>query len=260
MLSKLTGIGLGAVGTIAALLPARHWERFPRVPIARMVVLSAVLTSTIGAWAGALGFLSYGAHAADLANRAVLDTAERQVRGELNGHPDITTATSVTIGGFSLVAFALFTPLGLISLYLVASGVVRVASSIAGEAMGDPLLTGFDTLISLSWRSRRARRMARERARREGRALPDRLFPGAWAGLPEADYVVVSSRRKPDWTKGTTVVTPERWYTLGEPFDLELPIGLRTIYPLTAQTAVEVLRRSVLYDLPPLEAGPRRPA
>jgi hypothetical protein len=260
LFSLLIEIGAAAVGLVAALLPARLWERFPRLPIARMMLLSAALTSAIGTISGAVGFLAYGRHTADRANRVTLNLAERQARGELTAGGDITTATPVVVSALSVVAFTFLTPLGLISLYMVGSGLFRVASNVVGEERGDPVLTGLDALAVTMRRSRIEKKTRRDRERREGPDVPDRLFPGSWAGLPKMDYVVVSSRRKPDWTRGTFVITPERWYRLGEPFELELPIGLRTVYPLKAQTAFEVLRRGVVYDLPPLEPVTKRPA
>jgi hypothetical protein len=75
------------------------------------------------------------------------------------------------------------------------------------------------------------------------------------------DYVVVAARRKPGWTKGTWVVTNDGWFTLGEPFDRPMPNGLRTVYPLTLQTStLEVLRKGVSYELPPLRKTPVNPA
>jgi hypothetical protein len=66
------------------------------------------------------------------------------------------------------------------------------------------------------------------------------------------DFVVVSVRRKPGWTKGTWVITPDGWYVLGEPFDRPMPNGLRTVYPLTLQNTLEAVRKSVQYELPPM--------
>ena len=66
---------------------------------------------------------------------------------------------------------------------------------------------------------------------------PDRRYDGEWAGLTGVDFVIVAARRKPGWTKGTWVTTEnDGWFVLGEPFDRPMPNGLRTIYPLTAQT------------------------
>jgi hypothetical protein len=253
VISQVMAFCDGVVGVLAALLPARHWHRFPRLPIARMMLLSAILTAGVGALAGGVGFLSYSAHAADHANRAMLEVANRQALAEPGHEPDITTATTAVVSAFSVVAFTFFTPLGLLCLYLVASGFIRAAANVAGETRGDPLLSGIDAIATRSSRSWRRRSEGRDRERREGAEVPDRLYPGAWAGLPEFDYVVVAARRKDDWTRGTFVLTSERWYTLGEPFELELPSGLRTVYPLRAHTTPEVLRRGVAYELPPLE-------
>jgi hypothetical protein len=82
------------------------------------------------------------------------------------------------------------------------------------------------------------------------------LYEGSCANLPGVDYVVVSARRKPGWEAGAFVMTPDQWYTLGTPFEMRTPDGrLRTVYPLTAQTNNEVLRRGVHYELPPLRRG-----
>ena len=107
----------------------------------------------------------------------------------------------------------------------------------------------------------RGRRAEAVRHRAEGPVVADRLYTGDWAGLEGVDFVVVASRRKPDWTRGTFVITSDKWYTLGDPFDLHLPQGLRTVYPLTEQKVMEVLRRGVAYELPPLfTARPRAAA
>jgi hypothetical protein len=119
------------------------------------------------------------------------------------------------------------------------------------------MLTGLDHL----WR--RLRSDARARSERDARLAlekidePDRRYHGEWAGLPDVTYVVVAARRKPGWTKGTWVITSDGWFTLGEPFDRPMPNGLRTVYPLTLQTStLEVLRKGVSYELPPLRKAP----
>jgi hypothetical protein len=77
-------------------------------------------------------------------------------------------------------------------------------------------------------------------------------YVGEWAGLPQAELVVIASRRKKDWKAGVVVITPDKAYRLGEPFDETTPDGLRTIYPLTSLEPGELIRRSVHYELPPL--------
>ena len=224
--------------------------------------VSALVTMAAGCVAGARGFVRYARAAASAANDATWELAARQVRGQIPPDVEITTAGPVAVSALSLVAFLFFTPLGLFSLYLAASGAVRLVSAYLDEPFGDPILTGLDRLLTGT--SRRVteshRRRARDRA--EGPEVPDRLFTGEWAGLPDVTYVVVSSRRKPDWKRGVFVITSGPWYTIGEPFDLRLPEGLRTVYPLLEQTTNEVLREGVRYELPRLEparrAGPAR--
>ncbi len=251
------------LAVFAAFLPVRYWERFRRLPVERAVTLSAWLGTVAGALAGGIGFIQYSRHAADLANRGMLTLAERQLRGEFDQSVPITTAAPNFIGSLSLLAFTFFTPLGLASLYIVVSGIARAGSNIAGSPMGDPVLTLVDSTVRRIRSRSAAKRALRDREAREGPEVPDRLYPGRWAGLPDWDFVVVSSRRKDGWTRGTFVLTRERWYTIGDPFDMELQVGLRTVYPLKAHTVTEVLRRGVPYELPPLQevrggrAGPQ---
>jgi hypothetical protein len=211
-----------------------------------------------GCVAGARGFVTYARAVASAANDATWELAARQVRGEIPPDVEIATAGSVALSALSLVAFLLFTPLGLFSLYLAASGALRLISAYVNEPFGDPILTGLDQLLTGTGRrmTESHRRRARERA--EGPEVPDRLFTGEWAGLADITYVVVSSRRKAGWKPGVFVITSGPWYTLGEPFDLQLPEGLRTVYPLREQTTNEVLREGVRYELPRLEKA-RRP-
>jgi hypothetical protein len=67
---------------------------------------------------------------------------------------------------------------------------------------------------------------------------------------------VIASRRKTGWDAGTIVVTPGAWYRLGEPYDVDLPQGLRTAYPMTPIEMTAVLRRWVSYSLPALQRPP----
>jgi nucleotide-binding universal stress UspA family protein len=245
-----------------ALLPRRHWEWFPRLPIRAAAVPSAFATLAVGLYAGGRGFMAYARHAADSVNTAMLDAAARQLQGQGTAGPPVTTLSSQAFSALSPFAFVLATPLGWLASYLVISGVLRAVSAGVDQPIGDPLLTGIDALASR--RRQRAlessRRLARER--QEGPEVADRLITGEACGLPAADLVVIASRRKGDWSAGTIVVTPDAWYRLAEPFDVTLPQGVRTAYPLTKLETTEVLRRSVSYTLPPLQRAPvqlRRP-
>lgn len=254
----LTAIARGLAAVVAGLLPHRYWNSVYRLPVSRLALVSALLTLCAGVLVGAGGFLDYATRAARAANQATLEIAVRQNSGELPAGAPITTAAPVAVSMLSLLAFTFFTPLGLFATYLMVSGFVRVVSSLIDEPFGDPILTGVDALVRRSghWAADATRRRARQRE--EGPETPDRLYTGEWTDLSGVDYVVVSSRRKPGWDAGAFVITSDKWYTLGEPFDLRLPEGLRTVYPLTEQKVNEVLRRGVRYELPPLERARRR--
>lgn len=117
------------------------------------------------------------------------------------------------------------------------------------------MLTLVDSIISTLRRKAAARRDVRAREALEGPEVPDRLVTGRAAGLPDADFVVVASRRKPGWERGVFVITPDLWYRLGAPTERRLHAGLRTLYPLTEIRDLEVVRKSVEYALPPLSGS-----
>jgi hypothetical protein len=146
----------------------------------------------------------------------------------------------------------ILTPIGLLAAYMVLSGMTRVVSSYIDEALGDPILTGADALSRKLFTTQQQRSVRVAREKLERMEEPDRRYDGDWAGLTGVDFVIVAARRKPQWTKGTWVITDDGWFVLGEPFDRPMPNGLRTVYPLTAQTTLEAVRKSVPYELPPL--------
>ena len=207
----------------AAFMPSRWWSRYPSLQIERFALASALLTVLAGFAVGAVGFVEF-------------------VRsGGAKGAPMYAT-----------VVFGLTTPVGLLATYLILSGIFRTATSYVEDWYGDPVLTAVVT-ATISTRDRRRRDAARaDRLRREGIEVPDRLYAGEWAGLPQAEYVVVASRRKDGWDAGVAVITSDKPYRLGAPFDRQTREGLRTIYPLLPYEPGTVIRRSVAYDLPPL--------
>jgi hypothetical protein len=219
-----------------AFLPKHRWDDW-NLPIQNVVLASAMLTLFGGA---ALGISGFFAHMG-----AILELAE-------------FVSPPLMLPAF--LGYVFFTPRGLFSLYLTITGLLRAVAWFVDEPFGDPILTGIDSVISGTRRSHRVKseRAARERLERANE--PDRLHDGEWAGVPDATYVVVAARRKPGWTKGTWVITNDGWFTLGEPFDRPTPNGLRTIYPLTLQTTtLDVLRKGVSYELPPLrQTAPRQ--
>jgi len=210
-------------------MPRRLWDNWD-LPIANMAVASALATFFAGAALGIAGYFEY--MAVVLAQRPF-------------------TAPPLMLAVFLGYVFA--TPRGLFALYLVATGFIRFTSAYIDEPLGDPLLTGVDSVIARVTSARRARAVSHARQRLERADEPDRRYHGAWADLPDVTWVVVSARRKPGWTVGTWVITNDGWFTLGEPFDRPTPNGLRTVYPLTLQTTtLDVLRKGVSYELPPL--------
>lgn len=219
-----------------AFLPKHRWDDWD-LPIANVVIASAFLTLLGGAALGITGFFTH--------MRGILGSAE-------------WVAPPLMMPAF--FGYVFFTPRGAFSLYLTITGLLRAVAWYVGEPFGDPILTGLDALISGSRRSHRAKAERQAREALERADEPDRLHPGEWAGVPDATYVVVAARRKPEWLKGTWVITSDGWFTLGEPFDRPTPNGLRTIYPLTLQTTtLEAMRKGVSYELPPLRPLAPRP-
>jgi hypothetical protein len=121
-----------------------------------------------------------------------------------------------------------------------------------GDWYGDPLLTAVVAATTSSQERRRGNAVRADRLRREGIEVPDRLYPGEWAGLPQVECVVVACWRKVDWEAGVVILTQDKSYRLGVPFDQDTRAGLRTIYPLTPLEPGAIIRRSVAYDLPTL--------
>ena len=240
-----------------ALLPKRYWQSID-LPVPNSAALSSWLTIMTGFALGIPGFFAYLERMRNVSSVSILEISKAQVAGTLP-ETEAVSAIPMAMGALAPLTFALFTPLGLFCSYLVASGLVRVAGSYVGEAHGDPLLTGIDSLWRKVFTTQQQRSVRVERQKLERMDEPDRRYGAEWAGLTGVDFVIVSSRRKPGWDKGTWVTTDDGWFVLGEPFDRPMPNGLRTVYPLTAQNTLEVVRKSVPYQLPPLRpASPKR--
>lgn len=220
------------LAVVAGVLPRRYWDDID-LPIENVALLSALVNFFAGAAFGIVGYFAFMDYV--LAQR-------------------LWTAPPMMIQVY--ISYVFFTPRGVFSLYLVAAGFIRFGQWYVGEPIGDPILT----LLDAAWR-KLSRKQQSERARRDRLALeredePDRRYDGQWAGLTGVDFVIVSARRKPGWTKGTYVMTSDGWYVLGEPFDRPMANGLRTVYPLTEHKTLDVLRKGVSYELPPLRSHP----
>jgi hypothetical protein len=240
---------IGAI--FVTVLPRRYWPRFDWMPLHLMAPVSGALTALAGTALGIVGFYSYLERVKASSAASILEISKLQVEGKLPETADVSAVPSA-IWMTAPLAFAFFTPLGLFSVYLLVSGWARVVSWWIAEPHGDPLLTGLDWLVTRTRTTTRERSVSRARLEAEGAEEPDRRYPGTWASLPDVDFVVVSARRKPGWQKGTFVITPDGWFTLGQPFDRQMPQGVRTVYPLSLQKDNAVLRKGVSYELPPL--------
>lgn len=240
----MTGAIRRIAGIAAAVLPTRLWPALEeRAPVRSSAVVSGLLTFAAGSAIGIPSYLAYAQAAASTDIDALLAAAGWTTRA----HP--VTAPLVGLSDAAWLTFVFLTPLGWISTYLVVTGMFRAIAAGFDDPIGDPLLTG----VAAGWCGardrRRARRDAEARRTLEGPELPDRIVPGAQAGFPAVDFVVVSSRVKPGWTAGTVVDSGEVFYRIGEPVERTIAGRLRTLYPLTRHPAVEAIRRSVRYRI-----------
>ncbi|MDP2053334.1 MAG: hypothetical protein Q8L75_06850, partial [Acidobacteriota bacterium] len=226
-LAALAAILVGAV-------PRRYWAAID-LPLSQFATPGGLVTLVAGC---AFGITGYFAHMAQVMESAFF-----------------VPSPYMMVGYFG---YLFFTPRGLFSIYLVGSGLARAVSGWIDEPFGDPILTGGDSLVRHLRGTAVTRTTERERLAAEGANEPDRRYPAAWADVPGADFVIVAARRKAGWTPGTFVITDEGWFTLGQSFDRPTPNGLRTIYPLTVLQTLEVLRKGVPYDMPPLRPYPPR--
>lgn len=241
----LTQLPAFLAAMVAALLPHRVWHRLPIwMPIASAAFLSGIATILLGAAIGIPGFLAHASGNVSLANQAMLDEATRNPaagynRGYVQG-----------FSGLSIFTFLLLTPAGWTTLYLLGSGSLRAGGAWFEDPMGDPILTGLDYALLARGERQRTSAARRSREALEGPELPDRVVSAAAADLPPCDLVIVASRRKAGWERGVTVFTTDAAYRIGEPVERTVAGRLRTLYPLTLHADLEVVRRSVHYDLP----------
>ena len=207
----------------AGLAPRRYWEALDvRLPVSRMAFGSAIATFVASALIGVPAFFKY------------------------------MDARLGTLSAFAAFTFLFTTPAGLISMYLAFTGWLRFIGWYVEDPWGDPLLTIADAVVRRSWFTHQKNTAKRDRERREGAEVPDVLMTGADLGMPDADLVVIASRRKPEWDAGAIVVTEEKWFKLGQAAEQQMPGGWRTLYPLSEMHHHEVLRRAVPYTLPRL--------
>lgn len=237
----------------ASLLPHRLWPRLPAsFPMTTAAFAAGLATLFAGVAVGIPGFLAHAHGQSSLA----IDAQLHKVFTDADA--GFSQGLSQGFAGLSIFTFLLLTPLGWLTLYLVVGGGLRMAAAWFDDPVGDPLLTGVDAIVSRLRARSSARSAAAVREALEGPEVPDRVVSGASAGIPACDFVVVSSRRKIGWERGTAVFTGEGCFRIGEPIEQTIAGRLRTLYPLTAHADLEAIRRSVRYDLPPPANAARR--
>lgn len=215
----------------AGILPRRWWPSIETwVPVSRNAGVSGIATILVACFVAIPAYFRY------------------------------MEAYAGVFGALTPILFVLSTPLGFWMTYLTFAGLFRAVSAYADDARGDPILTLVDSIIWKQRRTSAARRVIRGREELEGPEVPDRLVTGKAGGFPDADFVVVASRRKPGWERGVFVITPDVWYRLGTPTEMTIHGGLRTLYPLSEIRDLEVVRKSVEYVLPPLSGSLPRSA
>ena len=239
--------GRGIVAVFAGFLPRAVWPRFEEafIPVFTAAAASGAAQLFAGLALGVPGFLVYAWRVANENTDLMLQAASRGP-GQAG---EATSAMSVGGSMFSPLAFV-FTPLGLTSTYLAVAGLVRLVAAVVDEPFGDPILTGLHRLGSRLATKRAAAIGRARRAALEGAEIPDRVLPGAAAGVPAAEHIVVAARRKPGWEEGVLVVTGSGWFRIGRIFEEYHDGGLRTLYPLLRSPESEVMRRAVTYTLP----------
>src|SRR4029078_13113688 len=125
---------------IAALLPHRLWQRVPPwIPIDDAVFLSGIATLMIAAPIGIPGFLAHAGATTSLAN-------ETMIAAEIQRKMDYNRGLVQGFAGLSIFTFVV-APVGLLTLYLAWSGVLRAMSGWFGDPVGDPVLTGLERVI-----------------------------------------------------------------------------------------------------------------
>jgi len=242
---------------IAALIlsaaPRSTWRSMDaRLPLERVTAASGIVTVFAAFAIGVPGFFKFAGAQASASNTWMLDQLS-------HGGSDSAAMAPYGISVLTFFIYAFFTPRGLFSTYLATSGMIRAIAASVDDPRGDPILSiAYGAAMKAAGRTMDAHER-RTREALEGDATPDVLQTGEWAGLKGVDYVVLASRRKPEWTLGAIVLTSTDWYKLGQPFDIETPAGLRRAYPLTKMETVEVVRRGIQYELPRLQRTPRRP-
>ena len=247
MLSELAGIVRWILALFAGIAPRALWPSLERhLPLRSAAATSGLVTLLAGFFYGFGGFMTFATTLAAANNDWMM--------ARLGGPPAAgDAAVGLVPYGMSVLTlfiYLFFTPRGLFSTYVVVSGTLRAIAAYLDDPHGDPVLSAVHWAATGMWTKNREERRQIARERLEGRDAPDVLQTGAWAGVPDSDYVVLAARRKAEWSAGAIILTTEDWYKLGVPFDIQTLAGMRTAYPLKKMETVEVVRRGILYELP----------
>jgi hypothetical protein len=228
------------LGLFASMLPKRLWPSLDLdVPATGSASFSGLVTFFVAVIIGVPGFLRYLEDLTDKVNRAALASPDLAAAG--------TGSVLLVLGFFT---FLFLTPLGWLTMYLGLTGLVRAVAGFIGDGFGDPLLTAADSLVIRVSHSSRTKASQRRRESLEGPEIPDRVVKGAHLGMAGVDLVIVASRQKPAWGKGTVLLTGQGAYRVGTIEERTIAGRLRTLYPLIEHKDLEVFRRTVRYELP----------
>ena len=228
-------------GIAAAMLPKRWWPHLDtRVPASSMALVSGLATFLLGAAIGIPGFLAYVTDLADRINRVALATPEQAGAG--------AGSILMTLGLFS---FLLGTPTGWVTTYLCLTGFLRTLAALVTDGFGDPVLTAIDAAALAIWGGTRTKAQQWQRESLEGPEMPDRVMSAEQLDIQGAEFVIVASRRKAGWDKGTVLLTENGAFRVTTIEERTLGGRLRTLYGVSEHRDLEVFRRAVQYNLPP---------
>ena len=143
ILDELIGLlGRALLGFGAAFLPRRLWDRWDgSIPITAASLPAALLTFFLAFAIGVPGFLEYAAGVSALGVDAAVEKLPQQ---------ESAFGGAIGMSALALFMFLFLTPKGWLSLYLGTTGLLRLASYLAGDPFGDPILTGLERRASAS--------------------------------------------------------------------------------------------------------------